>query len=151
MEINPNRDNVVTAVINTINCTDTKTTVQVFVSKQGHLTSYRNSSFFRNIFGDRLLYPRSFTLIYAHNNTRSRNRIISLGQRQPNDKLLQFESKLVKVINRFAEDDFQYENETRSITKITFSFDVSVIERKDSARRFPFASKLTNTTFPIFS
>lgn len=70
--------------------------------------------------------PKSFTFVYAHNMTQTKNRIVSLGQRQPNDKLLIQRKKLVKNMNRFAEGEFQYEDRNKFITTVTFSFSVSM-------------------------
>lgn len=69
--------------------------------------------------------PKSFTLVYEHNSAQTKDRLISIGERQTNDKLLYTASKLVTTTSRFAEDDFQYEDELKSISCIEFSFDVS--------------------------
>lgn len=68
---------------------------------------------------------KSFTLIYEHNSTQTKERFINIGERQTNDKLIHTESKLVTSVSRFAEDDFQYEDELKSISCVEFSFDVS--------------------------
>lgn len=77
-------------------------------------------------FNTQLSNSKSFTFVYASNKTETKNRVISLGQRQANDYLLNVKTKLVKKLNHFAEDDFIYENNLKFITKIQFTFDVSI-------------------------
>lgn len=125
LEENPNRDNIISATINIVKCANANVTASIFASNEDNQPKYKNSTFFQGIFGDRLLSPRSFTFIYRQQNAPTKNRIISLGERQANDKLLKFESKLIKTKFRFPEDSFEYEDATKSITKITFSFSVS--------------------------
>lgn len=69
--------------------------------------------------------PKTMTVVYGHNSTKSRNRKIILGHRQQGDKLLRFESKNVTFMYRFAETEFNYHNDKQSITAVAFSFDVS--------------------------
>lgn len=68
--------------------------------------------------------PKTMTVVYAHNSTQTRNRKIILGHRQPGDRLIQFESKNVTFMYRFAESEFKYHNEKQFITAVGFSFDV---------------------------
>lgn len=68
--------------------------------------------------------PKTMTVVYGHNSTRTRDRKIILGHRQQGDKLLQFEAKNVTFAYRFAEAEFKYTNDKQSFTAVTFSFDV---------------------------
>lgn len=79
------------------------------------------------IYGDKMFESRSFTLVYAHNHEQKRNRIISVGQRQLNDKLLKFESKVNTIARRFPESDFEFYDERKYLTCVKFSFSVSII------------------------
>lgn len=92
------------------------------------LSVVREQTFMTGLFADKRWKPRSFAFVYAHSSGKSRNRIVSMGKRQPNDKLLYFKSKLVRKSNRFAEDEFQVQDNDYSITKVTFTFSVSVID-----------------------
>lgn len=69
--------------------------------------------------------PKTMTVVYGHNSTRTRNRKIILGHRQNGDRLLGFESKNVTFTYQFAESEFKYFNDKQSITAVAFSFDVS--------------------------
>lgn len=69
--------------------------------------------------------PKSFALIYAHNETETNRRYVALGQRQDGDELIHHEEKLVRTSNRFAQDEFLFEQPTSSITCVEFSFNVS--------------------------
>lgn len=98
-----------------------------------HVLNGRNFTAFISIYGHGVKqlsnapeFPstKSFTFVYRHSRTQSRNRSVSLGQRQPNDNLLAVKRKTVRIRNRFAQDDFQYEDINHFITKITISFDV---------------------------
>ena len=72
--------------------------------------------------------PQSFTMIYKHNSKESKNRKISIGKRQPGDKLLKFERKRAGITNRFAETEFKFPRDTsKSLTYVGFTFDVSPI------------------------
>lgn len=72
--------------------------------------------------------PKTFTVFYRHNTTQSRNRIFSIGQRQPNDRIIEFQRKNVTlpkdIFKKFADDSFSFENPSKYITAIRFSFDV---------------------------
>lgn len=86
-----------------------------------------NPSFARPFSNDDRRKPKFYAFIYAHNSTQTRNRIVSVGERQPDDKLLKVERKVARVKNNFAESEFEYENMDHYITRITFSFSVSRI------------------------
>lgn len=73
--------------------------------------------------------PKTMTVIYGHNSTRTRDHKIVLGHRQPGDEQLHFEQKIVEFKFNFAEAEFKYPihdepKPTASITAVEFSFDV---------------------------
>lgn len=82
--------------------------------------------FYVEMYGDKMFESRSFTLVYAHSHKRRRNRVISVGQRQPNDKLLKFASNTNVIIKRFPESDFEFYDDTKYLTYVKFSFSVSM-------------------------
>lgn len=71
--------------------------------------------------------PKSFTLVYVHNSTASRNRVVNIGERQKVDGLLFRTTKVVTTANRISSTDFLYENNTQSITCVEFAFDVRFV------------------------
>lgn len=68
--------------------------------------------------------PKTFTVVYGHNTTRTRNQHVIFGQRQPGDKQLTFDTKNVTFSYRFAETELQYRDDHKHITFAHFSFDV---------------------------
>lgn len=81
-----------------------------------------------DIMGDKLFEPKSIALVYAHNRTQTKNRYISLGERQPDDHLIKFERKHVKrtEFNNFPESEFMYEDSNTYLTHVAFTFTVSI-------------------------
>lgn len=78
------------------------------------------------LYDDKLFEPKSFALIYAHNETRSMNRLSTIGQRQINDALLKFEKITVtNELSRYPEHEIAYDNPNAFITQVEFKFDVS--------------------------
>lgn len=78
------------------------------------------------IYGDKMFQSRSLTLVYAHKHEQRGNRSITVGQRQPNDKLLKFESKVNVITKRFPESDFEFYDERKYLTCVKISFSVSM-------------------------
>lgn len=76
--------------------------------------------------GDKDATPKTFTVVYAHNQTKSLNRKVVLGKRQHGDKMIAFQTKNVTLSSRFAESEFEYADKHKYITSIGFSFDVRV-------------------------
>lgn len=115
------------ATINIVNGTDVKVSAAVFGASVSLLTADLNkkSSLLRRNKSN----PKTFTVIYKHNATQTRNRKFNLGYRQPGDKLLQFENKNVTVGFRFAEKEFQFSEKGKYITAIGFSMEVSCFDR----------------------
>lgn len=74
--------------------------------------------------GDRNL-PKTVTIIYGHNTTQTQNRRIILGHRQSGDRLIDFQTNNVTYSYRFPEAELQFHDETKFITSVGFSFDVS--------------------------
>lgn len=78
------------------------------------------------LFDDKLFEPKSFTFIYAHNETRSKNRLLTIGQRQINDTLVKFEKITVtNELSRYPEQEISYNSPNAFITQVEFKFDVS--------------------------
>lgn len=81
--------------------------------------------------------PKTFTVVYGHNATRTRNQHVIFGQRQIGDKQLAFVTKNATFSYRFSETELQYRDEHKHITSAQFSFDVRFyfpffqIDRKD--------------------
>lgn len=70
--------------------------------------------------------PKSFTIVYERGAKPTRNRIISIGDRQQGDKLIYRTSKIIQnKLNWLSEADFSFESRTKSITSVEFVFDVS--------------------------
>lgn len=80
--------------------------------------------------------PKTFTVIYGHNATQTRNRKIILGQRQMGDKMIAFQKKNVTFSYRFAETEFQYQDDTKHITSVGFSFDVGFFSSLSQLMKF---------------
>lgn len=71
--------------------------------------------------------PKTMTIVYGHNATKTRNRKVILGQRQPGDKLIDFQTKNVTLSFRFAETEFEYHDKQKHITSVGFSFNVRIL------------------------
>lgn len=109
-------------MLNIVNAENITVTCKIYgpnvnIMTGGDLNLYAKSSQRSN--------PKTMTVIYGHNSTQTRNRHVIMGRRQKGDKLIQFESKNVTFMYRFAEAEFNYHNEKQSITAVAFSFDVS--------------------------
>lgn len=108
------KDNTITATINVLNGLNVSTSISIFGRGTEQSTNVPELS-----------HTKSFTFVYQHNDTKTSNRMVSLGERQPNDKLLALKRKIVRTRNRFAEDEFEYQDINHFLTKVTFEFDVS--------------------------
>lgn len=75
---------------------------------------------------ERQFKPKSLTVVYEHDpkESASKNRQITIGERQTDDKLLYVEQKRSTLDSRIANADFQFMNNSVFITSITFSFNV---------------------------
>lgn len=114
----------VKAVINVYNATDLK----IHGSLRG-IDSQLGDLFEKTTLwglSSKVFKPKSFTLIYEHNQTQSNQRQVKIGERQKNDRILDTKVKMVTISSRFAESDFQFDDATKSITCAEFIFDVSL-------------------------
>lgn len=122
-----NNEKSVQATLNLVNATKISVTAQIYGS------SVTIGSLAMNSGSNSQAKPKTFTVVYGHNNTQTRNRRIHLGQRQAGDRLLEFQHKNVtlpvNIFKKFAEDDFVYYGKQQFITSIQFSFDVSETQR----------------------
>lgn len=117
------------AMLNIVNATNVIVTAELF-GPSVSLTTMTNN-FQRGIHQSiTSKTPKTMTVIYGHNSTQTRNKKIILGHRQPGDRVLTEDRKVVKYKYRFAEAEFKYpEQESSSSTKpaitaVEFSFDV---------------------------
>lgn len=122
MNVEPGSEKTLQAMLNIVNGTNVVVTGKISgpsvnVFSGGMLQQMAKNS--------QRTIPKTMTVVYGHNSTKTRNRKIILGHRQNADKLLQFESKNVTFMYRFAETEFKYHNDKQSITAVAFSFDVS--------------------------
>lgn len=115
------KEKTLQAMINIVNGTNVRVTVKIFGPSVSVLTGGDLHLFAKH--GQQTI-PKTMTVIYAHNTTKTRNRKIILGKRQSGDRLIQFESKNVTFKHRFAETEFKYQNDKQFITAVGFSFDV---------------------------
>lgn len=73
--------------------------------------------------------PKSYTVIYVKNATaRPSEKTVasnSIGNRQPGDQLIYFESRNVTNVSRFPSRAFEYSGDEYSITYVGFAFNVS--------------------------
>lgn len=110
------------ATLNIVNGTDVRVTATIYGS------SISLSSNMGKMNANKLIKPKTFTIVYGHNATQTRNRKINLGQRQHGDKLIEFVTKNVtlSILKRFPEEEFAFYNKQKYITSVGFSFDVSI-------------------------
>lgn len=120
------QETVVQSVLNLNNCTNLNITAQIrgYGASMTSLLSYDPLA--AELYDDKLFEPKSFALIYAHNETRSMNRLSTIGQRQINDALLKVEKITVtNELSRYPEHEIAYDNPNAFITQVAFKFDVS--------------------------
>lgn len=76
--------------------------------------------------GDKLFDDKSFALIYAHNDSRTMDRVFKIGQRQTNDTLLKNEKITVKnEFDSFPQQEIEFNDANTFITQIEMKFNVS--------------------------
>lgn len=108
------------------NCLNLNVTAQIHGHGASIGTQLSTNPFTAELFGDKLFEPKSFAFIYAHNETRSMNRLLTIGQRQSNDTLLKFEKYTVtNDVNSFPEYEVEYNDPQAFITQVNFKFNVS--------------------------
>lgn len=109
-------DNKLQVMLNIVNGTNVKVTGKIYGAKV---------STFRGGMANNLPKPpKTMTVIYGHNSTRTSNRKIILGYRQPGDMLIDTIVKNLTITNHFAETEFQYEKATHFFTAVEFTFAV---------------------------
>lgn len=122
-----NTTTIIEATINVTNCLDLNITAQIFGYHATIASQLSTNPEIAEFYGEDIFQSKSFALIYAHNETRSRKHYISIGQRQTNDSLLNSEEKTVtKDYNSFPEHEILYNDTTAFITHVQFIFNVSV-------------------------
>lgn len=120
-------DTVVTANLNVQNCRKLNVTGQILGLGASVATQLAIDPMVAEIYGDALFEPKSFALIYAHNQTRSMDRHFKIGQRQTNDTLLKFDKITVNNdFDSFPVHEIEYNDATAFITQIELKFNVSM-------------------------
>lgn len=126
--VGPRKENVVSATLDIQDGTDVEVWVRIYGVGASISSRLSVDPFTVEFLGDKLFEPKSFALVYAHNVTQKRHHLISLGERQPGDHLVKFDSKFIQrtSTNNFPESEFEYSQTDAYLTHISFSFDVSV-------------------------
>lgn len=120
------KDVVVTANLNIQNCRNLNVTAKIIGHGATISSQLSTDPFMAEIFGDKLFEPKSFALIYAHNQTRSMDRHFRIGQRQTNDTLLKFDQFIVNnELDSFPAHEIEYNDSNAFITQIELKFNVS--------------------------
>lgn len=119
-------DTVVTANLHVMNCKHLYVNARMLGSEASAGTQLAIDPMRAEIFGEKLFEPKSFALIYAHNETRSMDRFFKIGQRQTNDTIVTFDEIIVKnEFNSFPQHEIEYNDPNTFITQIEFQFNVS--------------------------
>lgn len=119
-------EQVVSANLHIANCTNLNVTVRMTGNNASVASQLLVDAMLAEVYGDKLFEDKSFALIYAHNETRSMDRILRIGQRQPNDTLLVTETVRVNnELNSFPQHEIAYDNSMDFITQTEFTFNVS--------------------------
>lgn len=126
-EINQENDKekILQATITIVNATDVEVSTAIHGSNFNVIHSDINSMKKMQMLMSEERTAKTFTVIYRHNGTQTRNRRFNLGQRQIGDKQLHFETKNATIGFRFAETEFKYNDPNKFITAIGFSLEVS--------------------------
>lgn len=122
-------ETVIQTILKVNNCINLNVTAQIYGMGASVATQLFKHPYVAEIAGDKLFEPKSFAFIYAHNETRSMNRFLTIGQRQFNDTLLKFATQSVtNDVNIFPEYEFEYSDPMAFITQVEFKFNVSFME-----------------------
>lgn len=123
-EVNTEKDKErnLQAIINIVN----GTTFNVIASVYGSSVNLLGASALQMLptLNSKQNQPKTFTVIYGHNATQSRDQHVIFGERQMGDKQIAFITKNATFSYRFAETEFEYRDEQKHITSVKFSFDV---------------------------
>lgn len=122
------KETVVSSTLNIYNGTDVEVWVRIYGFGASMSRRIFTDPFTVEILGDKLFEPKSFALVYAHNATQTRYSTIHMGERQPGDHLLKFDSKYIQRTSttNFPESEFEYSQTNAYLTHITFSFNVCI-------------------------
>lgn len=127
------KDTIVTANLHVMNCEHLYVMVKILGTEASMSTQLLKNPSLAEQRGDELFEPKSFALIYAHNETRSMDRYFKIGQRQINDTVLTFDEITVKnEFNSFPQHEIEYNIENAFITQIDFQFNVSFSSKTDT-------------------
>lgn len=119
-------EQVVSANLYVANCTNLNVTVHITGNNASVASQLKSDPMLAEVHGDKLFEDKSFALIYAHNETRSMDRIFRIGRRQTNDTLLKTEKIQVKnELTSFPQHEIAYNDAMASITQMEFVFNVS--------------------------
>lgn len=122
----PRDEQVVTANLQIVNCTNLNVTVRMTGNNASVASQLLVDAMLAEVYGDKLFEDKSFALVYAHNETRSMDRILRIGQRQPNDALLRTETiRVNNELNSFPQQEIAYDDTRAFITQTEFTFNVS--------------------------
>lgn len=119
-------EQVVSASLHIANCINLNVTVRMTGTNASVSSQLLVEAMLAEVYGDKIFEDKSFALIYAHNETRSMDRIFRTGQRQPNDTLLKSEKIHVNnAMNSFPQHEIAFNDPTAFITQTEFTFNVS--------------------------
>lgn len=119
-------EQVVSADLHIANCTNLNVTVRMTGNNASVSSQLLVDAMLAEVYGDKLFEDKSFALVYAHNDTRSMDRIFRIGQRQPNDTLLKSEKIQVNNdMNSFPQHEIAFNDASAFVTQTEFIFNVS--------------------------
>lgn len=127
--VGPYKETVVSATLNITNGTDVEVWVRIFGFGASMSSRIFTDPFTVEILGDKLFEPKSFALVYAHNDSsQTRYPSIHMGERQPGDHLLKVDSKFIQRTSttNFPEAEFEFSQTNGYLTQISFSFSVCI-------------------------
>lgn len=119
-------EQVVSASLHIANCINLNVTVRMTGNNASVSSQLLVEAMLAEVYGDKIFEDKSFALIYAHNETRSMDRIFRMGQRQTNDTLLKSDKIHVNnAMNNFPQHEIAFNDPTAFITQTEFTFNVS--------------------------
>lgn len=117
---------VVSANLHIANCSNLNVTADIRGHNASVSSQLSSDPYLADIYGDKLFEDKSFALIYAHNETRSMDRMFKIGRRQANDTELHSEKVFVNSeLSSFPQYEIEYNAPNTFITQIAFQFNVS--------------------------
>lgn len=109
-----------------MNCSHLNVTVQIYGFGASATSQLFTDPFIAEVFDDEIFEPKSFALIYAHNATRSMDRLFKIGRRQSNDTILKSEKIIVtNEFNSYPQHEIEYTDPNTFVTQMEFQFNVS--------------------------